>query len=153
VEKFKTKNWFVTTIAFVVCVFYFEIKTMSAELIARTKSFAVRIIKFIQVLPANDKVAQILGNQLLRSATSIGANYRSALRGRSDKDFISRIGIAEEEADETIYWLELFVDAGIVRMEKLTLLIQEAKELTAIMTSIGRTKKDSVSLKKSTPAV
>jgi four helix bundle protein len=75
---------------------------MSAELMARTKAFAVRIIKFIQVLPPNDRIAQTLGHQLLRSATSIGANYRSALRGRSDKDFISRIGIAEEEAYETI---------------------------------------------------
>lgn len=75
---------------------------MSEELISRTKKFAIRIIRLVKSLPEKDKVFDVIVRQILRSGTAIGANYRSALRGRSDKDFLSRITIAEEEADETI---------------------------------------------------
>ena len=121
---------------------------MSKELVDRTKRFAIRIVKLVQSLPEKDKVSDVLGKQVLRSGTSIGANYRSALRGRSDKDFLSRISIAEEEADETIYWLELLVEGGIVTYEKIKLLLQEAQELTAILTTIGKTKKENMELTK-----
>jgi four helix bundle protein len=117
---------------------------MSEELANRTKKFALRIIKLVKSLPEKDKVADVIGKQILRSGTSIGANYRSALRGRSDKDFLSRITIAEEEADETIYWLELLIEAEIVSEKKLRLLLQEAKEITAILTSSGKTKKENM---------
>jgi four helix bundle protein len=114
---------------------------MSGELVKRTKQFAIRVIKLVQSLPDHDKVAEVLGRQILRSGTSVGANYRSALRGRSDKDFLSRLAIAEEEADETVYWLELLIEAGIVSEKKLRLLLQEARELTAILTASGKTQK------------
>ena len=117
---------------------------MSKELVERTKKFAIRIIKLVQSLPEKDKVSEVLGRQVLRSGTSLGANYRSALRGRSEKDFLSRMAIAEEEGDETIYWLELLVEAGIVTKKKMKLLLQEAKELTAILTTIGKTKKQNM---------
>lgn len=117
---------------------------MSKELVERTKKFALRIIKLVQSLPEKDKVSEVLGRQVLRSGPSVGANYRSALRGRSEKDFLSRIAIAEEEADETIYWLELLIEAGIVTEKKMKLLLQEAKELTAILTTIGKTKKQNM---------
>ena len=117
---------------------------MSKELVERTKKFAIRIIKLVQSLPEKDKVSEVLGRQVLMSGTSVGANYRSALRGRSEKDFLSRIAIAEEEADETIYWLELLIEAGIVTEKKMKLLLQEAKELTAILTTIGKTKKQNM---------
>ena len=117
---------------------------MSKELVERTKKFAIRIIKLVQSLPEKDKVSEVLGRQVLRSGTSVGANYRSALRGRSEKDFLSRIAIAEEEADETIYWLELLIEAGIVTEKKMKLLLQEAEELTAILTTIGKIKKQNM---------
>jgi len=85
-------------------------------------------------------VSEVLGKQVLRSGTSVGANYRSALRGRSSKDFLSRISIAEEEADGTVYWLELLIEAGIVSEKKMKLLLQEARELTAILTATGKNK-------------
>ncbi len=121
---------------------------MSKELVDRTKRFAIRIVKLVQSLPEKDKVADVLGKQVLRSGTSVGANYRSALRGRSDKDFLSRIAIAEEEADETIYWLELLIEGEIVTEKKMKLLLQEAQELTAILTTIGKTKKENIELAK-----
>jgi four helix bundle protein len=76
------------------------------DLKARTQAFALRVIRMVQALPRN-RVADVIGKQVLRSATTVGANYRSACRGRSKPDFISKLGIAEEEADETCYWLEL----------------------------------------------
>jgi len=117
---------------------------MSVELKLRTQKFAIRIIKLVESLPKEDMVANVLGKQVLRSGTSVGANYRSALRGRSSKDFLSRISIAEEEADETIYWLELIVEAGLVSERKMSALLQEAKEITAILTASSKTKKKNI---------
>ncbi|MDB5230044.1 MAG: hypothetical protein JWN76_849 [Chitinophagaceae bacterium] len=88
-----------------------------------------------------------MGKQVLRSATSVGANYRSALRARSSKDFLSKLTIAEEDADETIYWLELIVESGIISFKKMEELIKEAKEITAILTASGRTVKHKLNSK------
>src|ERR1035441_2186514 len=97
----------------------------------RTKQFALRIIKLVESLP-HDRTCDVLGKQLLRAGTSVGANYRAACRARSAADFISKMGIVEEEADEAIYWMELLVEAGLVKAAKLKLLMQEADELVAI---------------------
>src|ERR1700693_2103348 len=81
---------------------------------SRTKEFALRIIRMYSALPKNDTVAQVLGKQVLRSGTSVGANYREASRGRSKAEFISKIGDCLKEIEETEYWLELLVDSGCV---------------------------------------
>lgn len=105
----------------------------------RTKQFALRVIQLVNTLPKT-KTGDVIGRQLLRSATSVGANYRSAYRARSRADFISKIGIVEEEADETLYWLELILEAGLLQAEgELKELLQEADELTAIFVTTGRT--------------
>ena len=104
------------------------------ELKRRTKAFAVRIVKMAEVLPRT-RAADIIARQILRSATSVGVNYRAACRSRSHKEFTARIGVVEEEADETLYWLEILVEAGIMPDAKLVDLIQEARELTAIFTA------------------
>lgn len=100
----------------------------------RTKQFALRVIKLVESLPA-DQAARVLGRQLLRSGTSVGANYRAACRSKSNADFISKMGTVEEEADESGYWMELLVEAGKVPPKKLSALMQEANELTAIAVS------------------
>ena len=89
--------------------------------------------------------SQVIGRQLLRSSTSVGANYRSARRGRSKADFVSRLSIAQEEADETIYWLEMALDSGLVNKDTAGGLLEEADELTAIFTSSIKTAKKRLS--------
>lgn len=106
----------------------------SDELKLRTKEFALRIIRLIENLP-NNSTGRVIGNQLLRSSTSIGANYRSACRARSKQEFISKIKIVEEESDESLYWLELIRELNFFKAEKLFAIIKEADELTAIFTS------------------
>jgi four helix bundle protein len=101
------------------------------ELKERTKQFALEIIKFTESLPRT-RTADVLGGQLLRSGTSVGANYRSACRAKSVADFISKMGIVEEEADESIYWLELLIGAKFMEATDTEFLIKEAKELLAI---------------------
>jgi four helix bundle protein len=98
----------------------------------RTKVFALRIIRLAQTLPRTAAAATI-GGQLVKCGTSVGANYRSACKGRSKADFIAKLGIAEEEADESVYWLEVLVEAKIVKSERVAGLITEATELTAII--------------------
>lgn len=110
------------------------------DLKARTKKFALNIIQLIETLPKN-QIGKVISNQILRSATSVGANYRAACRARSSKDFISKIAIVEEEADETVYWLELINESGLNKSEILAELIKEANELTAIFTATGKTAK------------
>ena len=104
-----------------------------AELERRTKEFSLRLIRFLQSLPKN-YLGEALGRQLLKSGTSIGANYREANRAESKADFIHKLAIVEKEASETLYWLELLLEAGIGAN-------QEAKELLAIFTAAGRTSK------------
>jgi four helix bundle protein len=112
---------------------------MNAEdLKTRTKQFGLRTIRLVEDLPAT-KTANVIGNQLLRSGTSVGANYRSACRARSKPDFISKASIALEEADESQYWMELLVDAGIVPANKLDGLAKEANEIVAILTASVKT--------------
>ena len=100
----------------------------------RTKQFALRVIKLVESLPS-DQTSRILGRQLLRSGTSVGANYRAASRSKSPADFVSKMGTVEEEADESGYWMELLAEAGKVKPAKLSALMQEASELTAISVS------------------
>ena len=97
----------------------------------RTKKFALDVIKFFEALPKNE-TCRILGRQLLRSGTSVGANYRAACRAKSTADFISKMGTVEEEADESSYWIELLLEDGKVTPVKATPLMKEANELLAI---------------------
>ncbi len=106
----------------------------------RTKQFALRIIKLVQSLP-NDRVAATLGHQLLRSGTSVGANYRATCRARSDAEFRAKLGIVEEEGDESVYWMELLIDSGSVPGQRLQDLLQEANELVAITVASINTSK------------
>lgn len=110
------------------------------ELKKRTKKFALDIIKLIEYFPGT-KTGDVIGRQLLRSATSVGANYRAACRARSQSDFISKISIVEEESDESLYWLELAAEAGLAGKEAIGLLTKEADELTAIFTASKKTAK------------
>jgi four helix bundle protein len=100
----------------------------------RTKQFALDVIKFVEDLPPN-RTCNIIGGQLLRAGTSVGANYRAACRAKSTADFISKMGTVEEEADESGYWTELPVDAGKVKLADVSFLIKESGELTAIAVS------------------
>ena len=102
------------------------------ELKRRTKQFALRVMKLMGSLP-QDSVARAIGNQLLRSGTSVGANYRAACRGRSKAEFIAKLGIVVEEADESAYWLELIIVGQLLTANLVEPLLQEANELTAIM--------------------
>jgi four helix bundle protein len=104
------------------------------ELAVRTKQFALRIVKAYQALPKTTE-AQVIGKQVLRSGTSVAANYRSALRARSKAEFIAKLGIALEEADETLFWLELLIESRIVNEQRCSALMREASELTAIFAS------------------
>ena len=110
------------------------------ELEKRTKEFALEVIMFVAALPRNN-VNNVLGNQLLKSGTSIGANYREANRAESRRDFIHKIGVVEKEAAEAQYWLELSQEAGLGNEKERQRLLQESGELLAIFTSIGKTSK------------
>ena len=104
----------------------------------RTKVFALRIIKLYQFLPKTPE-SQIIGKQLLRSCTSVAANYRAACRARSNAEFISKMGIVVEEADETVFWIELLIDAELVRAEKISDLLKEANEILFIVSAASKT--------------
>lgn len=110
------------------------------ELKARTKEFAKRIICMCRRLPDNREGWRI-GDQVFRSATSIGANYRAACRGRSKADFIAKLGIVLEETDETLYWLELIVETEIIKAALLRPLMEECRELLAIFVASLKTAK------------
>ena len=103
----------------------------------RTKRFALRIIKLYESLPQSGS-AKILAHQLLRSGTSVGANFREAHRARSNAEFVSKVGDSLKELEETAYWLELLVESGAVTEKKLRLLLDETSQLTAILTSIAK---------------
>jgi four helix bundle protein len=101
------------------------------ELKRRTRAFALRVIRLAESLPRT-RAAEVLGRQLLRSGASVGANYRAACRARSNADFIAKMSIVEEETDETIYWMQLLIDAELVKAKAMHPLLQEADELLAI---------------------
>jgi len=108
---------------------------MSVELLKeRTQNLALRIIKLVESLP-NTQTARIVGKQLLRCGTSVGANYRAACRGRSRADFISKLGIVEEEADEAIYWIEILIKSDLVKQSKVENLLDETRQILAIVIS------------------
>src|SRR5579859_4683001 len=106
----------------------------SKDLVARTKKFALAVIRFCEALP-KDETSRVLGRQLLRAGTSVGANYRAAQRAKSRPDFISKMGTVLEEADECVYWIELLVDAGKAHQDEAAAVHREATELVAILVS------------------
>ena len=110
------------------------------ELRSRTKKFALRVVKLYRSLPRTPD-AQVMGRQLLRCGTSVAANYRASCRARSKAEFASRVGIVVEEADESGFWLEMLVEADIVKAPLLEDLLRESKELTAIFTATVRSVK------------
>src|SRR5258708_31529028 len=110
------------------------------ELKRRTKSFALRVIRVFKALPRNEE-ARTLGKQMLRSGTSVAANYRAVCRSRSKAEFLARLGIVVEEIDETVLWLELLSDSGILSRERLKELQREANELMAIFVASQLTAK------------
>ncbi|MBI3177399.1 MAG: four helix bundle protein [Chloroflexi bacterium] len=112
-------------------------KAEQQDLCTRTKQFALRIIRLYGALP-NTAAAQVLGKQLLRSGTSVGAHYREAQRAKSDADFISKIEGGLQALDESAYWLELIEEAGIIAGEQLKPLRVEGDELTAIFVTIAK---------------
>ena len=108
----------------------------------RTKEFALRSIRLFRALPKTDE-AKIIGKQLLRSTTSVGANYRAVCRARSQAEYFAKLSIVVEEADESLFWMELLTEAEIVRAEKLANLMKEASELLAIFSSARKNSKSS----------
>src|SRR4051794_25915495 len=110
----------------------------SRELSERTKGFALRIVRLVAALPKN-RIGDVLGRQVLRSGTSIGANYREAVRVTSRKHFVSTMSIVLREADETLYWLELLAESKIVKPQLLTDLIDECNQLVAIFAASVKT--------------
>jgi len=109
------------------------------ELKARTKTFALRIIKLTRAIPKSDDAGRVIAKQIVRSGTSVAANYRASCRARSQAEFIAKIGTVEEEADETALWLELPVESATMPARKLAALLQEANDLTAIMAASRKT--------------
>ncbi len=108
------------------------------DLKIRTKAFALWVIRMYSKLPKNDTVAQVLGRQVLRPGTSVGANHREASRARSKAEFISRIGDCLKEIDETEYWLELITDSSCVPADRMVDLLDETRQLIAIFTTIDK---------------
>lgn len=118
------------------------------ELKNRTKQFGLRIMKLVDALP-NTTSGRTIGYQLIRSGTSVGANYRAACRGRSKAEFIAKLGIVIEESDECGYWLELIVEGNLLSKTQVEPLHKKADELTAIFTASVRTTKSKISNQKS----
>ena len=112
------------------------------EMKARTKKYALRVIKVVQALP-NDRVANVLGSQLLRAGTSVGANYRAVCRAKSTADFMHKLKIVEEECDESLFWMELLIESGILSQKKLGELMKEGGEILAITVAALKTTRQS----------
>ena len=110
----------------------------SVPLKVLTKAFALAIVRLVEELP-NRRAGWVIGDQLMRSGTSVGANYRAACRARSRRDFIAKMGIVEEEADEIVYWIELLVDCGQLKQNRVSKLLAETNEIIAIVVSSIRT--------------
>ena len=121
---------------------------MDRNLKERTKQFALRIIRLYLALPSRG-LTQVLGTQILKSGTSVGAHYREAQRAKSNPDFISKIEGALQELDETIYWLELLTDSNVIAAKRLEDLRQDAEELLSILVTIARKVKNRPKAKKS----
>ena len=108
------------------------------EMKDRTKAFALRVIRLAESLPITP-TTNVIRNQMVRCGTSVGANYRAACRAKSRPDFIAKMGIVEEEADESSYWIELLIDAGIVNAKRVADLLQEGNEIVSIVVSSIKT--------------
>lgn len=122
-----------------------ESSSRNEDLKARTKQFALRVIRLVESLPKS-RTADVLGKQLIRSATSAGANYRAACRARSAAEFQAKLGIVEEEVDESAYWIELLIETGLTKANLVMPLLDEAGELTAIIvTSIKTSRRNNKS--------
>jgi four helix bundle protein len=104
----------------------------------RTQRYALRVIRLVESLP-EDRTSRILGDQLLRAGTSVGANYRSSIRAKSRADFISKMGTVEEECDESLFWMEVLIEAGKIPAARLAGLLQEGSEIIAIVVASIRT--------------
>jgi len=120
----------------------------SVQLKTRTKAFTLRVIRMCASLP-RESVCDVIGRQLIRVATSVGANYRAACKGRSPHEFSAKIGIVEEEADESAHWIELLIDSGRIKEPKVSSLLREANELAAIAAASRKTVRLRASQKKS----
>jgi four helix bundle protein len=115
-----------------------ERRPLAEALKARTKAFALRVIRLCRALPESDE-ARVIRRQLLRSATSVAANHRAATRARSRREFAARIGVVVEEADESVFWIELLVDAELIEPERVADLLDEANQLVALFFASYRT--------------
>ncbi|MEN9813073.1 MAG: hypothetical protein RL479_1759 [Verrucomicrobiota bacterium] len=116
-----------------------EPSRMTAEVMKqRTKAYALRVIRVVEALPRNE-VARAVGGQLLRSGTSVGANYRAACRAKSRPDFVHKLKIVEEECDESLYWMELLVEGEVMPAVRLEALQQEGSEILSIVVASLRT--------------
>jgi len=115
-------------------------KYRADELKERTKQFAIRIVKLFRALPRTEE-ARVIGKQLLRAGTSVAANYRAVCRARSRAEFVAKIGVVVEEADESVFWVELLGETGILKPDRLDGLLSEANELLAIFAASQRTAK------------
>ncbi len=104
----------------------------------RTREFALRVIRVVEALPKG-RLGDVMGRQLLRSGTSVGANYRAACRARSQAEFLAKLGIVEEEADESLYWMQLLVDADLVTEDRMGMLMKEADEIVSIVVASAKT--------------
>jgi four helix bundle protein len=121
------------------------------DLKKRTKQFALKILKLIAIIPSTIE-GRVIANQLTKSGTSVGANYRAACKARSRAEFIAKIGVVEEEADECIYWLELVIEAKLSKKELVEPLLKEAGEIVAIMASSRKSATKNRTLERSNPA-
>ena len=120
----------------------------STEFQDKTKRLGLHVIRFVEILPQN-YTSRVIINQILRCALSVGANYRAVCRAKSDKDFINKMKIVEEECDETIYWLEIIEESGLAKIEVVTPLKREAKEILAMIVASINTMSKNLKSKKS----
>jgi four helix bundle protein len=116
------------------------LSSQSEQLRERTKNFALRTVKLFRALPKSTE-AQIIGKQLLRSGTSVAANYRATCRARSRAEFVAKLGVVLEEVDECVLWIEMLIDLAIIKKERTAQLLDEARQLTAIFTASRQTAK------------
>jgi four helix bundle protein len=113
-------------------------ETEQRDLKERTRAYALRVVRLVGSLPRT-MIAEVMGRQLLRAGTAVGANYRAACRARSRAEFVAKMGLVEEEADESLYWMELIVDAGLVDKRRVAELMAEGDEILSIIIASIRT--------------
>ena len=120
-----------------------EVCMTKEQMKARTQRYALRVIKAVQTLPDN-RVANVVGSQLIRSGTSVGANYRAACRAKSTADFVNKLKIVEEECDESLYWMELIVESGLLTQRQLGELMKESGEILSIIVAAIKSSRQNV---------